>query len=144
MSTPDQLLAVALHGTAFRYATERRNLADSIADSRDRQWPGRCHAQEAGLIAGSWYASPATHVGHELIAAGMLILAAGRGKPLDYGELQRWTLPARSGGRRFSLAKGRGCAIRTARDCEMVSGRISGWFLNLRSGLWLSARVMGI
>ena len=29
---------------------------------------------------------------HELIAAGMLILAAGQdGKPLDYDELERWT-----------------------------------------------------
>jgi hypothetical protein len=33
-----------------------------------------------------------THVGHELIAAGMLILATrGKVKPLDYGELERWT-----------------------------------------------------
>jgi hypothetical protein len=32
------------------------------------------------------------HVGYELIAAGMLIMAAGcEGKPLDYGELERWT-----------------------------------------------------
>jgi hypothetical protein len=32
------------------------------------------------------------HVGHELIAAGMLILAAGgSGKALDYSELERWT-----------------------------------------------------
>jgi hypothetical protein len=31
-------------------------------------------------------------VGHELIAAGRLILAAGgKGTPLDYGELERWT-----------------------------------------------------
>jgi hypothetical protein len=41
---------------------------------------------------GCWYASPATHIGHELIAEGMLILAGGgRGVPLDYGELERWT-----------------------------------------------------
>src|SRR5215203_6724888 len=40
----------------------------------------------------SWYASPASHVGHELIAAGMLILAGGgNGTPLDYDELERWT-----------------------------------------------------
>lgn len=37
-------------------------------------------------------AGPATHVGHELIAAGMLILAGGgNGTALDYGELERWT-----------------------------------------------------
>ena len=30
--------------------------------------------------------------GHELVAAGMLILAGGgRGLPLDYDELERWT-----------------------------------------------------
>jgi hypothetical protein len=33
-----------------------------------------------------------THVGHELVAARMLILAGGReGIPLDYGELEHWT-----------------------------------------------------
>lgn len=32
------------------------------------------------------------HIGHELIAAGMLIMAGGgRGFPLDYDELERWT-----------------------------------------------------
>jgi hypothetical protein len=37
-------------------------------------------------------ASPGTHVGHELIAAGMLILAGGgRGLPLDYDALEHWT-----------------------------------------------------
>jgi hypothetical protein len=36
--------------------------------------------------------TPARPVGHELIAAGMLILAGrGRGVPLDYDELERWT-----------------------------------------------------
>ena len=59
----------------FRYATERRNLADSIEELREIA-NGRDDiiAETAGLIARSWYASPATHVGHELIAAGMLIL----------------------------------------------------------------------
>jgi hypothetical protein len=37
----------------------------------------------------SAYASPTTHVGYELIGAGMLILAGGgRGFPLDYDELE--------------------------------------------------------
>jgi hypothetical protein len=49
-------------------------------------------AEAAGITAGAWFASPATHIGHELIAAGMLILAAGGlGKPFDYEELERWT-----------------------------------------------------
>jgi hypothetical protein len=78
MSTNDQLLSVAVHGTAMRYATEKRDLATSIADLREIA-DGRNDilAEAAGITAGSWYASPATHVGHELIAAGMLILAAG-------------------------------------------------------------------
>ena len=32
-------------------------------------------AEAAGIEAGSWYAWPSTHVGYELIGAGMLILA---------------------------------------------------------------------
>src|SRR4029453_14412352 len=87
------LLYSSLHGTAMRYAAERRDLATSIADLR-RLAAGHdgVLAGAAGITAGDWYASPATHVGHELIAAGMLILAAGGlGKPLDYGELERWT-----------------------------------------------------
>ena len=58
-----------------------------IADSRND-----ILADAAGITAGSWYASPATHVGYELIGAAMLILAGGgRGFPLDYNELERWT-----------------------------------------------------
>jgi hypothetical protein len=94
MSTKDQLLYSALHGTAMRYAAERRNLDESIeqlrqiADGRDQ-----VVAEAAGITAGSRYASPATHERYELVAAGMLIMAAaGRdGKPLDYDELGRWT-----------------------------------------------------
>jgi hypothetical protein len=93
MSTKDQLLYSALHGTAMRYAAERRNLDESIeelrqiADSRND-----ILAEAAGISAGSWYAWPSTHVGYELIAAGMLILAGdGRGLPFDYDELERWT-----------------------------------------------------
>ena len=49
-------------------------------------------AEAAGITAGFWYTSPATHVGYELIGAGMLILAGdGRGLPFDYDELERWT-----------------------------------------------------
>ena len=93
MSTKDQLLYSALHGTAMRYAAERRNLDESIEELRQIA-DGRNDvlAEAAGITAGSWYASPATHVGYELIGAGMLILAAGgRGMPLDYDELERWT-----------------------------------------------------
>jgi hypothetical protein len=58
----------------------------------------RCNAYRergraaAGITAGAWYASPATHVGYELIGAGMLIVAGGgHGLPLDYDDLERWT-----------------------------------------------------
>jgi hypothetical protein len=93
MSTKDQLLCVALHGTAMRYAAERRNLDESIEELRDMA-NGRDDilAEAAGIEAGSWYAWPSTHVGHELVAAGILIMAGGHdGKPLDLEELERWT-----------------------------------------------------
>jgi hypothetical protein len=87
------LLHSALHGTAMRYAAERRNLEESIEELRQIA-DGRNDilAEAAGITAGSWYAWPSTHIGHQLIAAGMLIMAAGgNGTPLDYDELQRWT-----------------------------------------------------
>ena len=93
MSTKDQLLYVALHGTAMRYAAERRNLDESIEELRQIA-DGRNDilAEAAGITAGSWYAWPSTHVGYELIGAAMLILAGGgNGVPLDYDELERWT-----------------------------------------------------
>src|SRR5215207_4668287 len=93
MSNADGLLYSALHGTAVRYAAEQGDPTASIAELREIA-DGRDHvlAEAAGITAGSWYASPAIHVGHELIAAGMLILAGGgRGVPLNYGELERWT-----------------------------------------------------
>ena len=93
MSTKDQLLFSALHGTAMRYAAERRNLDESIEELRQIA-DGRNDilAEAAGITAGFWYAWPSTHIGHELVAAGMLILAGnGRGMPFDYEELERWT-----------------------------------------------------
>jgi hypothetical protein len=93
MSSKDQLLSVALHGTAMRYAAEKRNLAESIAELREIA-NGRDDilAEAAGLEAGYWYAWPSTHAGYELVAVGMLIMAGGgNGKPLDYDELERWT-----------------------------------------------------
>jgi hypothetical protein len=93
MSTKDQLLYSALHGTAMRYAVERRNLDESIEELRQIA-DGRNDilAEAAGITAGFWYAGPGTHVGYELIGAGMLILAGGgRGLPFDYHELEGWT-----------------------------------------------------
>jgi hypothetical protein len=93
MSTKAQLLYSDLHGTAMRYAAEKRDLAASIAELRElADGHDEVLAEAAGITAGSWYAWPSTHVGHELIAAGMLIMASGRdGEPMDYDELERWT-----------------------------------------------------
>jgi hypothetical protein len=92
MSTKNQLLYSALHGTAMRCAAERRNLDESIEELRQIADGRNDILAAAGITAGSWYASPATRVGHELIGAAMLILAGGgRGFPLDYDELERWT-----------------------------------------------------
>jgi len=89
MATPDDLLYSALHGTAWRYAIEQRDLAESIAELRQIAG-GRNDilAQAAGITVGTWWASPATHIGHELVVAGMLIMA---GDGLDYDELVKWS-----------------------------------------------------
>jgi len=61
MSTPDQLLYSALHGTAMRYAAERRNLDESIEELRDIA-DGRNDilAEPVGITAGARYAWPST------------------------------------------------------------------------------------
>ena len=89
----DQLLYSALHGTARRYAAQRRNLDESIQELREIAG-GRDDvlAEAAGIQAGSWYAWPSTHAGYQLVAAGKLIMVAGHdSKPLDYDALERWT-----------------------------------------------------
>jgi hypothetical protein len=106
MSTKDQLLYSALHGTAMRFAAERRNLANAIAELRELA-DGRNDilAEAAGVTVGSWYAWPSTHPGYELVAAGMLIMASGHdGKPLDYQALERWTRVGYERGMRFRKA----------------------------------------
>src|SRR5215212_93534 len=103
MGTKDQLLYSALHGTAMWYIAEQRSLAESIAELRQiADGHDEVLAEAAGITAGSWYAWPSTHVGHELIAAGMLIMAAGHdGKPLDFEQLERWTRFGFERGMRF-------------------------------------------
>jgi hypothetical protein len=88
----------------MRYAAERRSLDESIAELREiADGHDEVLAEAAGITAGSWYAWPSTHVGHELVAAGLLIMAGGHdGKPLD---LKRW-----GGGRGWGLSGGRGSA----------------------------------
>ena len=72
-----------------RYAAERRirridRGATTSPTAAITSWP---KPQESPRDRGT-----PTHIGHELIAAGMLILAGGgRDLPLDYDELERWT-----------------------------------------------------
>ena len=103
MATEDQLVYSALHGTAMRYAAERRNLEDSIEELREiADGHDEVLAEAAGITAGSWCAWPTTHVGYELVAAGMLIMAGGHeGKPLDFEALERWTRVGFERGTRF-------------------------------------------
>jgi hypothetical protein len=71
----------------------RRSIDKSIEELREIA-DGRNDilAEAAGITAGCWYASPATHVGHELIGAGVLILAGGgQGFPLDMTSLSAGT-----------------------------------------------------
>jgi hypothetical protein len=92
MGTKDQLLQrPARHHV--RSAAERRSLAESIAELRQiADGHDEVLAEAAGITAGSWYAWPSTHVGHELVVAGMLITAGGgSGRPLDFEALKRWT-----------------------------------------------------
>jgi hypothetical protein len=87
----------------MRYAAEKRDLAQSIAEVRELA-AGRDDilAEAAGIEAGAWYAWPSTHVGHELVAAGMLIMAGGHdGKPLDFEALERWSRVGCERGMRF-------------------------------------------
>ena len=69
MSTPDQKLASEIHGTALLLAQDERlqplleQLAQATAGRDDLR------TEEAGVLAGSWFAQPGRHLGHELIAA---------------------------------------------------------------------------
>lgn len=88
MATPDNLLSSVLHGTAWRAAVERRSIDDALTELRGLA-AGRDDvlAEAAGVTAGSWMAWPEIRVGHELVVAGLLILAAER---LDYDLLAHW------------------------------------------------------
>ena len=70
-----------------------RRLDESIEELREiADGHDEVLAEAAGITAGAWYAWPSTHVGHELVDAGMLIMASGHdGNPLDFEALERWT-----------------------------------------------------
>jgi hypothetical protein len=103
MSRKEQLLYSAVHGTAMRCAAENSDLAESIAELRElADGHDEVLAEAAGITVGSWFAWPSTHVGYELVAAGMLIMAGGHdGKPFDFNELERWTRVGFERGMRF-------------------------------------------
>jgi hypothetical protein len=67
MSTKDQLVYSDVHGTAMRYAAERPDVAECIAELRELAG-GRDHvlAEAAGITAGSCFAWPSTHIGLSL------------------------------------------------------------------------------
>jgi hypothetical protein len=75
MSTADEMRASELHGTALLLAQDPalQPLLDRLADlAGDRD---DLRVQEAGVMAGLWFAAPGRRLGHELVAAGMSILA---------------------------------------------------------------------
>jgi hypothetical protein len=81
-------------------AAQRRRVRCQLREIADGR--GDILAEAAGISAGSWYAWPSTHVGYELVGAGMLILAGNhRGLPFDYDELERWTRVGYERGMRF-------------------------------------------
>jgi hypothetical protein len=96
--------------------------------------------QTAGILAGTWYAHPGRHIGHALIAAGLLILAGvtdhdqledamrlgnERGSDALRGMTQptppaehsrgRWGLPRPVGVAVRERPTGDGCAVRLLR-----------------------------
>ena len=82
MSDADHSHSSRLHGEAL-LAAQRGDLQPLI-DHLAEQAAGRddVRVECAGLIAGWWFASPATQQGYELIAVGLLLLAGpGRRRP---------------------------------------------------------------
>ena len=58
-------------GTSHNSRPLCRNVDESIAELRQIADGGNdILAEAAGITAGSWYASPATHLGYELIGPG--------------------------------------------------------------------------
>jgi hypothetical protein len=75
MSTMDQTLASRLHGEAVLAAQDERwqPLVDRLAAAAESG--DGLRAEVAGQLAETWFTQPDARIGHELIAAGLLILA---------------------------------------------------------------------
>src|SRR5215213_6184653 len=86
MGSPDQILSARIHGEALLRA-QRPELEPLMANLREIA-AGRddIRVECAGTIAGSWFGSPGTAYGLELIAAGLLLVAG----PVDRDLLKRW------------------------------------------------------
>jgi len=85
MSNKDQILASTLHGEALLIAKrpELQALVDHLREAA--QGRNDIRTERAGIIAGWWFAGVARQ-GHELIAAGLLMLAGHT----DLDELDKW------------------------------------------------------
>ncbi len=83
MSTADQRKGSELTGEALKAARDEvpQHLLERLAKVADGD--DRLRTVTAGEIAGAWMANPASHHGHELIAAGLLLLAG----PVDGDQL---------------------------------------------------------
>ena len=79
-------MSARLHGEALLRA-QRPELEPLMADLREIA-AGRddIRVECAGTIAGSWFGSSGTKYGHELIAAGLLLVAG----PVDRDLLKQW------------------------------------------------------
>lgn len=88
MSTDDHARSSALHGEA-PLAAQDDTVLQPLLDRLAKVAEGRddLRAEVAGTLAGLWFAHPESRQGHELIAAGLLILAG----VTDRGEVSRWT-----------------------------------------------------
>ncbi len=82
MSTDDQRLSSALTGEALLAAQDEsfQPLLDRLAAAAEGQ--DGLRAEVAGELAGDWFAHPEGRQGHELIAAGLLILAGATDRGL--------------------------------------------------------------
>src|SRR5918993_1424228 len=110
MSTKDQALSAALHGEALLAAQDptMQPLLDRLAALPNGHDDARL--ETAGRIAGGWFGAMDSDAGHELIAAGLLILAGpfdgdrlagglrrgiNESPARSAGLMSRWTTPAR-------------------------------------------------